>query len=159
MEIIGIRDKIEAAKKKAEKEYEEKQQAEWDKKLADLDHGRHVELDDDEIEFILENMKNDFFGTVPNEEKQSKWELVMKIAGKLKASNKEITEIDAVEPQPTKRMASLCFSAPYFISFDPEETKMIAELYYLSDYSFVSALGTDVSFVFNISDIWRDGSK
>lgn len=159
MEIIGIRDKIEAAKKKAEKEYEEKQQAEWDKKLYDLDHGWHVELDDGEIDFIKENMNSDFFGTIPNEEKQSKWELVMKIAERLKASNKEISKIHAVEPQPTKQMASLCFSAPYFISFDPEETKMIAELYYLSDFSFVSALGTDVRFVFNISDIWADGRK
>ena len=118
-----------------------------------------MQLDDEEIEFIKENMNNDFFGTIPNKEQQSKWDLVMKIAEQLKASNKEIAEIDAVEPQPTKQMASLCFSAPYFISFDPKETKMLAELYYLSGCSFVSALGTNVNFVFNIYDIWEDGSK
>jgi hypothetical protein len=56
-------------------------------------------------------------------------------------------------------VASLCLTTPYFAHFDPKETKRISELFYLSDYSFVSALGTDLNMVFNFNSIWSEEKK
>ena len=48
MEITNIREMIEAAKEKAEREYNEQQQADWDDKLEAMHRGEHIELDQEE---------------------------------------------------------------------------------------------------------------
>lgn len=156
MEIIGIREKIEAAKRKAEKEYDEQQHIDWESKLEALKNGEHVELDEEEQEFLIENMRQDFFGTVCDKAKMKKWDTALEIAEAIKSRPKSQIEISMTEPVRTKGMASLCLTTPYFASFYPKETKLIAELFYLFDYSFLSALGKDLNMVFNFVGIWKE---
>jgi hypothetical protein len=156
MEITNIREKIEAAKKKAEKEYNEQQQSDWDDKLEAMHNGEHIELDPEEEAFLIETMRSDFFGTICDETKLKKWDMAVKIAEAIQSRPKAAIEISLVEPVQTKQMASLCMTTPYFAHFDPRETKLISQLFYLSDYSFVSALGKDLNMVFNFNDIWTE---